>query len=213
MNSRILKLYEKKGHTKAHIKLCWECKRHNLIPKGFFSKSPISTQRFSHLDRKHAKQRMLEQTRFLHGKLNNIDADIVKLSLDLRLSDEDIKILELRQFTVYKQQSLKKTKKFMKLKTEKLKVKFDSVINLSSRVLSDDEMHILALGFNFQPIFPDFPIKDIIASTEASIEKICDPSVGAELRLGMIDALNFLKSYKAGHKKKKRRLNLSKNNG
>ena len=33
---------------------------------------------------------------------------------------------------------------------------------------------------NFHPIFPEFPIKDIIAPTELSNENISDASAGAE---------------------------------
>ena len=50
------------------------------------------------------------------------------------------------------------------------KYKTDSVLNLSSRVLTKTELRVLALGFNFRPSLPELPIKDYIVATEAYIK-------------------------------------------
>ena len=83
MNGRLLKLFEKRGRVQAHIRFCLECKRLNIIPKGFFTKSNILTaKRTQILERKFAFRRMLEEIRHSHGKLNNIiaavDLDYIK---------------------------------------------------------------------------------------------------------------------------------------
>ena len=74
-----------------------------------------------------------------------------------------------------------------------MKVKLDSVVNLSDRHLTEEEMYVLALGFNFQPKFPGLPIEDIIASVEALSRKL--PSdTSAQLRVGLFKILSDLKS-------------------
>ena len=64
-------------------------------------------------------------------------------------------------------------KKFKALLSEKkttaVQYKLDSVVNLSSRQLTETELRVLALGFNFRPSLPDVPIKDYIVATETYI--------------------------------------------
>ena len=65
-------------------------------------------------------------------------------------------------------------------------------------------MHVLALGFNFQPKFPGLPIEDIIASVEALSRKL--PSdTSAQLRVGLFKILSDLRS----NPKQKKSLNKS----
>ena len=68
-------------------------------------------------------------------------------------------------------------------------------MNLSDRVLSDDELHVLALGFNFQPKFPDFPIKELIVATEDCSRSLMENLAGS-LKAGMVAVLNKLKQIK-----------------
>ena len=64
-------------------------------------------------------------------------------------------------------------KKFKALLSEKkttaMQYKVDSVVNLSSRQLTETELRVLALGLNFRPSLPDVPIKHYIVATEAHI--------------------------------------------
>ena len=50
-----------------------------LVQPDFFDKTPKSIVRSVNLERKHAKQRMLEQNKYLHRKLASIDAETEKL--------------------------------------------------------------------------------------------------------------------------------------
>ena len=83
----------------------------------------------------------------------------------------------------------RKMGKLIQNKKQTCPVKTDSVINLSDRPLTEDETFVLALGFNFQPRFPDLPIADIMAATEDLIEKI-DTEVGQQLRVGVYNILH-----------------------
>ena len=63
---------------------------------------------------------------------------------------------------------------------------------LSDYPLTEGKTFVLALGFNFQPRFPDLPIADIMAATEDLIEKI-DTEVGQQLRVGVFNILHKVK--------------------
>ena len=63
MNSRALKLFEKKGRVNAHIRFCLECKKRKIIPNGFKTKSNIRTQKAHLLEQKFAMKRMMEELR------------------------------------------------------------------------------------------------------------------------------------------------------
>ena len=102
MNGRLLKLFEKRGRVQAHIRFCLECKRLNIIPKGFFTKSNILTaKRTQILERKFAFRRMLEEIRHSHGKLNNINAEIEKFKLELAVDLESLKAYTGHQSVFY----------------------------------------------------------------------------------------------------------------
>ena len=193
MNGRLLKLFEKRGRVQAHIRFCLECKRLNIIPKGFFTKSNILTaKRTQILERKFAFRRMLEEIRHSHGKLNNINAEIEKLKLEVAVDSDSLKAYTGHQSVFYHRMFQRKKKKLIILKREKMQVKLDSVVNLSDRHLTEEEMYVLALGFNFQPKFPGLPIEDIIASVEALSRKL--PSdTSAQLRVGLF--FKTLESY------------------
>ena len=78
--------------------------------------------------------------------------------------------------------------------TTPFKYKTDSVLNLSSRVLTETELRVLALGFNFRPSLPDLPIKDYIVATEAYIKSNnLDESSAAALRNTIVNELLKMK--------------------
>ena len=132
MNGRLLKLFEKRGRVQAHIRFCLECKRLNIIPKGFFTKSNILTaKRTQILERKFAFRRMLEEIRHSHGKLNNINAEIEKLKLEVAVDLDSLKAYTGHQSVFYHRMFQRKKKKLIILKREKMQVKLDSVVNFS----------------------------------------------------------------------------------
>jgi hypothetical protein len=68
--------------------------------------------------------------------------------------------------------------------------KLDAVLNLSSRHLSQDEIKVLSLGFNFRPSLPNLPIKDYILATESYIHSSnIDPAQAATLRITVINEI------------------------
>ena len=60
----------------------------------------------------------------------------------------------------------------MEVKRQETRVKMDAVLNLSDRVLTEDELYVLALGLNFQPVLATPPVIDIIAATEVLADKL-----------------------------------------
>ena len=62
-------------------------------------------------------------------------------------------------------------------------LKLDSVVNLSSKKLSEDETNVLARGFKFTLTLQELPIKDIIIGTETLIKTAgIKPDVATKLR-------------------------------
>ncbi|CAN0064298.1 unnamed protein product [Heterosigma akashiwo] len=67
----------------------------------------------------------------------------------------------------------------------------DAVLNLSDRVLTEDELCVLALGLNFQPVLATPPVIDIIAATEVLADKLSlsHGQESAQLMGGMVEVL------------------------
>ena len=97
MNSRALKLFEKKGRVNAHIRFCLECKKRKIIPNGFKTKSNIRTQKAHLLEQKFAMKRMMEELRQAHAKQDRIMKEIEQLKLELSLSQTDMEKLHKKQ--------------------------------------------------------------------------------------------------------------------
>ncbi|CAM9756096.1 unnamed protein product [Heterosigma akashiwo] len=68
----------------------------------------------------------------------------------------------------------------------------DAVLNLSDRVLTEDELYVLDLGLNFQPVLATPPVMDIIAATEVLADKLSvshGQESAAQLMGGMVEVL------------------------
>ena len=87
------------------------------------------------------------------------------------------------------------------------KFKVDSVLNLSSRQLTNVEINVLARGFNFRPSLPDLPILDYVVPTEAYIRDSQLDEVNAALLRHTV--INHIEKMKAQQKFKPPRSNLS----
>ena len=159
-----------------------ECKRLRLIPQGFITKSSISTHNAEALEKRFARSRMMEELRHAHIKLLDISTEIEQLRMEFALDMVDIEYLQQVQFYCYQRELANKQRKISKQKQQAMKVKLDSVLNLSDHSLTEEELlYVLALGFNFQPRLTQLLIKDIIASTEVLVSKIQDNDVAIKL--------------------------------
>ena len=61
------------GSTNAHINFLTQCLKNKLIPRGFQSKRRINTLKSEHLENRFARIRMLEQRKYLYGKVTVLE--------------------------------------------------------------------------------------------------------------------------------------------
>jgi len=177
------------------LDFAWNAKSGKLFQTDSKPNPTFEHRKHIFLNKKFAMKRMMEELRQAHAKQDRIMKEIEQLKLELSLSQTDMERLHKKQdFAYQKAWQIKKRKmgKLIQNKKQTCPVKTDSVINLSDRPLTEDETFVLALGFNFQPRFPDLPIADIMAATEDLIEKI-DTEVGQQLRVGVFNILHKVK--------------------
>ena len=132
---------------------------------------------------------MTEQRSYLYGKLsvleakeievtNHIHAELFKNQFSMEASSvQSIDTNDIEtDVTDWKNQAYFSRISSQAIKLKKLrcnrsyyipKFKVDSVLNLSSRQLTNVEINVLARGFNFRPSLPDLPILDYVVATEA----------------------------------------------
>ena len=85
--------------------------------------------------------------------------------------------------------------------------KMDSVLNLSSRDLTETEIKVLAEGFNFRPPLPDLQVLDYIVAAEAYIKDANLDDVNASLLRNTF--VNHVEQMKNKQKYKPARSNTS----
>jgi hypothetical protein len=61
------------GTTNAHINFLTQCLKNKLIPRGFQSKRRIYTLKSEQLENRFARIRMLEQRKYLYGKVDVLE--------------------------------------------------------------------------------------------------------------------------------------------
>ena len=112
---------------------------------------------------------MNEQLNFLHAKLFKLELNVELFRAAnpaLSYNEEFWNDMDTLQKYSYGKRIKTQSTKLQKLRDKALnkrpekQYKLDTVLNLSSRQLSNEETEVLALGFNFRPSLPDLPIKD-----------------------------------------------------
>ena len=203
MNDGIWKYFKSIGKTKAQIYFLNKCKQFQLIPNGFKSKPLFNSLKSNQLELRFAKIRLNERLYQLHAKLFMADLHVTT-KLQLHPLPEDI-MQDLNETT---QASYSASQQILCHKFHKLlhrsrqqphpppmQFKTDAVLNLSSRNLSQDELRILSLGFNFRPSLPSFPTDSYILATESYIKSSnLPPEESALLRNAVINELNKIQS-------------------
>ena len=143
------------GITNAHINFLTQCLKNKLIPRGFQSKRRIYTLKSEQLENRFARIRMLEQRKYLYGKvdvlekkrsniLNSIHTQLLKDQFQIDASGiESTDLNDITTDTIdwrnqaYSIRIQAQHKKLMVLKAANPKpsmnIKMDSVLNLSSR--------------------------------------------------------------------------------
>ena len=79
MPGGLSKIYKHIGATRATINFLTRCRKFNLSPKGFLSKSRISTTKSNQMELRFSRIRMREMLNTLHAKLFLLDLDIKAL--------------------------------------------------------------------------------------------------------------------------------------
>ena len=139
MPGDLSKLYKKLGTTRANINFLTRCRKYKLTPKGFLSKSRISTIKSNQMELRFSRIRMREMLNTLHAKLFLLELDRKthpqRESYKLPI-DHLKKIQDREYFTKMK----KLNKKFSQMMIEqkhrpKMQYKLDAVINLSKKEL------------------------------------------------------------------------------
>jgi len=217
------------GTTNAHINFLTQCLKNKLIPRGFQSKRRIYTLKSEQLENRFARIRMLEQRKYLYGKvdvlekkrsniLNSIHTQLLKDQFQIDASGiESTDLNDITTDTIdwrnqaYSKRIQAQHKKLVVLKAANPKpsmnFKMDSVLNLSSRDLTETEIKVLARGFNFRPSLPDLPILDYIVAAEAYIKDANLDDVNAALLRNTI--VNHVEQMKIKQKYKPARSNMS----
>ena len=119
---------------------------------------------------------MRELLNHLHAKLFNLQ---LRIDFSNPLPEDILQDLQELQHRTYYFEHLHLESKFKHLKRlasplsqpPPTQFKLDSVLNLSSRQLSNTELKVLSLGFKFRPSLPILPIQDYILATETYILK------------------------------------------
>jgi len=160
---------------------------------------------------------MLEQRKYLYGKVTVLEkkrSDILHsihtqmLKNQFQIEASDILSTDLNDITTdtidwrnqaYFKRIHTQAKKLEILRASKPKptmnYKTDSVLNLSSRTLTETEIKVLARGFNFRPSLPDLPILDYIVATESYIKSAgLDEVNAALLRNSVVSHIEQMKS-------------------
>ena len=174
MPGDLSKLYKKIGATRANINFLTRCRKYKLTPKGFLSKSRISTIKSNKMELRFSRIRMREMLKALHAKLFLLELDR-KTHPQRESYKLPIDHLKKKQDREYFTKMKKLNKKFSQMMIEqkhrpKMQYKLDAVINQSKKELSEDETRVLARGFKFRPSLKELPIKDIVVGTEAYIK-------------------------------------------
>jgi hypothetical protein len=122
----------KLGITKANINFLSKCTKHQLIPKGFFSKDRLNTRRSAQLETSFAKTRMREQLNHLHAKAFNLE---FQLANNWQPIPQDIQqdLFELRDAAYHKKKEAQSQKFRSLLRKQKhissMQYKTDVVLN------------------------------------------------------------------------------------
>ena len=179
MNDGIWKYFKSIGKTKAQIYFLNKCKQFQLIPNGFKSKPVFNSLKSNQLELRFAKIRLNERLNQLHAKLFMTDLHITtKLQLQPLPEDimQDLNETSQASYATTQQTHCHKFHKLLQQQSLKhrhpppMQFKINAVLNLSSRILSQDELRILSLGFNFRPSLPSFPTETYILATETYIK-------------------------------------------
>ena len=153
MPGDLSKIYKKIGATRANINFLTRCRKFNLSPKGFLSKSRISTRKSNKMEHRFSRIRMREMLNSLHAKLFLLELDLKTYPHKdtYKLSFLHLKKIQDREYYTRLKILNKKFSQMMAQRSDRPKVtyKLDAVINLSSRELSEDEKRVLARGFKF----------------------------------------------------------------
>ena len=187
MTGDLSKIYKKIGATRANINFLTRCRKYKLIPKGFLSKSRISTKKSTQMESRFARVRMREMLNSLHAKLFLLDLDLQAFPNKHSYKYSHEQLLQIQDRTYFTRMKIlnKKFSHMMATRPDRppVKYKLEAVLNLSSKDLTEDEARVLARGFKFRPTLTQLPIKDIIISTEALIKtaKIA-PNVATRMR-------------------------------
>ena len=89
-----------------------------------------------------------------------------RLCSELNLGPEALRKAQEHSGITYDRMLQRKKRKMQRLKRQETRVKMDAVLNLRDRKLTEDELYVLALGLNFQPVLATPPVIDIISATE-----------------------------------------------
>ena len=143
MPGDLSKIYKRIGATRATINFLTRCRKFNLSPKGFLSKSRISTTKSNQMELRFSRIRMREMLNTLHAKLFLLDLDIKAYpnKETYKLSFLHLKKIQDREYFTRMKTFNKKFSNMMATRQDRTQVRYklDAVINLSSVDLTEEE--------------------------------------------------------------------------
>ena len=172
---------KKLSRFKNHLTFLLKCRDHRIVPRGLRIHLPVRSSKARLISLRASEALIRERIGFIRRQKIKIHLDMCSTRFLLRTSTSETIVNHISQWaehheleefnTVKKQQQ----KKFKTLLEEKLQhqlaqlassVEPKTVVNLSSKPLSEDQTKLLSLGLNFALPPSTLPKEDIIARTE-----------------------------------------------
>lgn len=189
MFGRQFKNAKKIAITRAQIKFLTACTHLHLIPSGLQSKPRFHTRKSDQMEREFGKKRLREELNHLHARL-------FTLKLQQEFSPPEIPQDIKQDITEYQNQIYHQHSETLKQQLDTLcqlspriqpqptQYKLDSVLDLTTRRLTETEKRVLSLGPKFRPSLPHIPFDEYIIATESFIKSNkLDPEEATKLRL------------------------------
>ena len=194
-----IKSVRKISRTNEHIIFNQRCRRYKIIPKCLRARPAVRTSNGYQIAQQTAFKYLSARIEDCHHKIRQLDTDCyfqlrqleyVLLPLHLQAVKEHAH--NIKQDEKNKCKSRQKNK-FQKLLAEQTRTGYQRnwVINLSSKIITDQQKSVLSKGLNFAPTPRQIPIPRIVANIETALKSSkADPQTTSQARSRIVGILS-----------------------